>query len=640
MEPGPSISMMAKANYYLIFALLTVNVIKGLKIFFDPNKMMVKENPSDLRDLMLGLFKVEYYEVLLSFLRTQASDYTKIYCDSWNKLKAFSKISKSYSSGKINKSQLRDLLLPECVKISHISLNNLNENQIRLIPRSLLQVESFPVQYLLIDNLEIVLNLAVSDRPHNPKICWSSWILNPELDFHTCPKSTFFYKFGWQLVNHIQFPKLSDMKQRCLMEWLLNESEEDFMKNSDENIMMRSLTLFAWNSPVKSKHQFKKRLSKRFCSNSSMILSKKFIREENFEISISLLIRIISILESGDLNQLIGDWFIGILGIWRESLNDLRLEDNEKLIYLQKIFTFLFDSIEINFEGLRRIKKLFHETLQPFIEEKIIKKFSKENLTEFYREFPDYFQYNFPLISLEIRFNSFLRNRRAFHKDYDTLFQLNYKYFDTEPINLNLHQNFLEILSENIRNGVEDLERISLNPETIKLNEKIISFEDMTKYFLISVTKIPNWFFPKTITEDNSFIFPSPIISDLFWELLGYFMIQSKILDIPIPFKICREFFLEMMKSEPSNEFIEKVSDPFKLCPINHVSVLSRNLNYRFTISSIYLSSESSSHLTDNSKNLASKLYIQGMKSMRKGINHVLGSFKFLPEELYLFLFN
>jgi hypothetical protein len=193
-------------------------------------------------------------------------------------------------------------------------------------------------------------------------------------------------------------------------------------------------------------------------------------------------------------------------------------------------------------------------------------------------------------------------------------------------------------MADKFRRGIEDLPQISLNPALISFKLRLVSFKSMTRLFLMSITGIPDWF----QKLDDGSIIPLPKFPDLFWELLGYFMIQSVILNVPIPFKLQRRFFYEMMKEDISFFYIQKLSEPFKELKTEKCSVLSLNLVNRFTLSSIFATSETpnqTDHVTDFSLQ-AFELYYKGMKSMRRGVNYVLEPFKFSADELYLNLFK
>ena len=102
--------------------------------------------PSNLLSLFASLNDNQNFRVLASFLRTKSSDFIPTYCNLWRKSDDSEMISRIWEAFKRKEIDLRDLdelLVPECITKSAITLINLTDRMIRIIPQSLLQVKIF-----------------------------------------------------------------------------------------------------------------------------------------------------------------------------------------------------------------------------------------------------------------------------------------------------------------------------------------------------------------------------------------------------------------------------------------------------------------------------------------------------------------
>lgn len=635
---------------FIIVSCLNFGLVVNLKLSYNPNDLRLQYKSEILTNLLASLLKLEQYDILLSFLRAESSDFTANYCNSWKSSDDTDKILKimeNYKIGKIGKEALADLLLPDCFAKSPFLVINLTEEQIRLIPKSFLEVKDFPVHLLINDNLEVTLQSSVMLQPFNPRIKWSEWILYPGFDFWHCSTSPFFYRFAWQFVDFGTFYQLSEGKKKCLLEWLVNEQNpEDFSKLPDEDVLMRILTLFSWNSPELPSllPVLKERLLKWPMKSPSIRLCFDLLDSmadyPKWD-PIDLLFRVISILEPYVLDHLIiGDWFIGILSLWKENLKSFKPSDTRNDDKFQKLFNFVLNRLEISFQGVLKFTLLFDSSMKPLIVAKMVVKY-KNHLKSFYQEYPNFFQEeSSTIIPLSIRWKTLLKRKRTFstfHGPFLLRSSLDAKYSNTDE-----QEDFLFYIADNFRRGTDDLPSVSLNP-AISFKRRILSFKCMTTLFLQSVKNIPFWFESK----DQSKVIPTPKFPNLFWELLGYFLVQAASLNVSIPFFLQRDFFLEMMKPESSTSYIQALADPFRECQAENVNFLVKNLMERFTVASIISPERHEAAapvafqgIKIDCNALVSKIYQNGMKSMRKGINHVLKPFIFTPEELYFIIFK
>jgi hypothetical protein len=620
--------------------------VQNIKVNFDPNHLRLTSKPENITNFFQSLIKTENFDMLTRILRTEASDFIVPYCNTWKSAENSQLINKiwlGYYQGRLNKEMMKEILLPECVAKSYSAILSLSRRQIvDSLPHSLLQVRDFPFQLLIFSVLKYITKKAIYTKPHDPKIKWSSWIVSEELEFNQCPESSIYYKFGWQLINPQEFHNISDMKAECLIKWLLLKNDSDFLNVSDEEALMRTLTLVSWDSSYNVNSNFycliSRKINQRSLESESdcIILTKAILilgGQNDPEWNLNLLFRVMAFLRSKTI-IVIGDWFIGILSLWRNILLQLTAAV-EDLDFIEKILNFALFTLEPTFQGVTRLPELFHPSIRPFVEKQVYERF-KHEIKSFYREYPTFFENCFDLIPLNIRITSFLRKKRVFSTSQGR-FLLN-AVFDMETFIWKGSKDFLLFLGDKLRNGIDLLSKTSLNPALYSFAGELISFKRLTSLFLQSVSEISEWFHIKNIDGTN-FLIPTPFFPDLFWELLGYFLIQARILNLKIHLVIEKEFFLEMMDPIGSVKYIQSLSEQFKEQNMNEFRISSSNSMKRFTVASVIdLNSNTDGDLID-CRSLAFQLFSKGMKSMREGINHVLEPAKFSPEELYNFLF-
>ena len=589
--------------------------------------------PSNLLSLFTSLNGNQNFRVLASILRTKSSDFIPTYCNLWRKSDDSEMISRIWEAFKRKEIDLRDLdelLVPECITKSAITLINLTDRMIRIIPQSLLQVKDIPVHLLQGGGsvLEIILKKAVLiNRPHDPRIKWFNWISSEDFDFSTSFTTPFYAKYGWQLVDPESFPKLPKIKSECLLSWIC----DDEGKLTNEEILLRSLTLASWKS------------DKGIKKFSSAIKSQKqsgnliFRILYNNEFTLDLLFEVIDtmnmILKNDDI-VVIGDWFIGILHLWEKHLKNLKTNQYET----RKLIDFVMFDLNPSFQGIIKFTDLFDPKIRPLIEVNAVEMFHETPyLKYFYHEYPKYFQLSkaFKKIPLRHRWSCFLRKKRTFTTS-EKPFLLQTK---CNVIFLHGQEKFFLIkISETFLRGVEELGTFSLNPTPMTFKRIHLSFKCFVEMFLQSVKTMKHWF--SRVAGGGMTI--KPQCPEYFWESIGYFLIQARILKAPIPFLLNKKFFLEMLRENQSDLYIEKLSKPFKKCPFKQCAILESNLLERFSIASLL--NYDHENINDvplvNCKKSAMILIQKGMAAMRKGINYILDPFKFDGEELYSIIFN
>lgn len=614
------------------------SLFENVKIKFDPNQLRLTSKPERITKLLESLLKTDNLDLLKRILRTEASDFIIPYCNAW-KTKENSdlihRIWNNYYMRSMDKEMLKELILPECVAKSYYTLLGLSIQMIQSFPHSLLQVKDFPFQFLLSPVLEHVLKKAIYSKPQDPKVKWSSWIVRDERDFLECPDSLIYFQYGWQQISPQEFQKISVSKSDCLIKWLVLESDSDLIKLSEEEALIRSLTLISWKSTTALHSSIIRKINQRDSLESDCFkLIKEIIILSDSDWNLNLLFRVMTFLKPEII--LIGDWFIGILSLWQNALKLLKRFEKEHLRILDNILQFALFTLQPTFQGVTKLPELFDPSLRSFIEKQVYERFRNE-IKLFYREFPYFFQYNFSLIPLNIRLSSFLRKKRVFSSN-NGPFLLNNDY-DMETFKRMGPKDFLLFIGDKLRNGIDDLSRTSLNPALYSYAGKLLSFKGLTKLFFLSIAEMPKWFQIKKMNGKN-YVIPMPICPDLFWELLGYFLIQARVLHIKTDIVLEKEFFLAMMSPKTSKLYIKSLSESFNERSVSETMVLSSNMNNRFTLASIMGTKyDSFDEECIDCESLAFRLFRKGMKFMQQGINHVLESTKLTSEELYNFMF-
>lgn len=615
--------------FVIVLFIALFQIIAGLKISFNANNLRLDFEPDVMKKLMESLLKHQYFDILAVLLEADGSDMASIYCDLWKSANNFDLISKiwdDFSSGKIEKKLFNSIMLPECIAKSSFAIINLTGEVLKSLPYSPLQVKNFPVQLLIGDTFEVILSEAVNNRPHNPKIRWSDWILGTEFDFVSCFSSPFYYKFGWQFVDSNNFFSLSETKRECMFRWILDKNEEEFLKLSDEEVFLRTLTIVSLECFVNTPTlvAFRERMLKRFIGTHLMALCLKILNLVN-DWSLTFLFEIMSIIETIDPKLIIGDWFIGILSLWRRPLKEIIHEE-----IVEKLLSFIFSKLNPTIQGVLKLTGVFDASYKPFIETKVIENFI--DIAPFYRECPTYFDNTFHLIPLRTRWILLLKMRRTFFFNLGK-FLLDSE-IDSKPLDMDQCKNFLIILSETFRDGIEYLPQHSLNPSLLYFGNQPVSFKNGIKLFFQAITMKH---LVKT-TEDGSLIL-MPICPQSLWEFLGYFLIQAKILNVQVPFKLHREFFLQAMNPQSSSDYVKTLSEPFKKCKADLVPLFSHNLKNRFSIRSILSTGSFPLNEVTDCQDIVEQLYLKGMISLQKGMNYVMNPVKFLPDEIYSIIF-
>ena len=606
--------------------------------------MRLTRKPEKITELLESLLRTDHFDLLARIIGTEASDFKTLYCNIWKSADIsdlFYKIWDGYDSGAVDRQLLRDLMLPECISKSYFTILNMSKEMIQSLPHSMLQAKDFPFNLLRFKGsvLEEIIRKAIYDQPQDPKIKWSNWIMN-DLDFAKCPKSSIYYNFAWQLITPNEYLTLPEYKANCFIEWLLLETDSDFMKISDEEALIRTLTLISWKSYTTSSALFTitRRINQRAYDSAGVVLIKDLLKlggPNDPEWNLNVLFRVISCLETNVI--FVGDWFIGILGLWQSVLKSL-VPDKFGLRILDKILQFVLFTLQPTFQGVTRLPELFDSSMRSFIEKRVYERFKNE-IKYFYREYPTFFEEKFTLIHLNIRITTFLRKKRVFSSSHGP-FLLNSD-FDMNIYRANGAKDFMLFIGDRIRNGVEDLSRTSLNAALFSFAGTVLSFKSMTKLFLLSFSEIPDWIQVKRINEKD-YLIPTPYCPNLMWELLGYFLIQARILNIKIDFVLDKKFFLEMINPIDQQKYIKRLSEIYRESQKNEIRILSMNFMDRFTVASV-TSLDDYSTLRNSPiecQNLVFELFRKGMECMRKGFAHVLESTKFTPEELYKFIFN
>lgn len=620
------------------------SLFENIKIEFDPNQLRLKNKPERITELFESLLKTGNFDLLKRILRTEASDFTIPYCNTWKSKENSDLIQnlwRRYTMGSIDKETLNELILPECVAKSYYTILNLSIQMIQSLPHSLLQVKDFPYQLLLASVLKHVLKKAIYSKPQDPKVKWSSWIVREELDFIECPDSLIYCQYGWQQISPQEFQSISESKSNCLIKWLLSvETGPDFMKISDEEALIRSLTLISWKSTLAlhSSMSIIRKIDQRTRTSSESDcakLTKEIFTLGESDWNLGLLLRVMTFLKPEII--LISDWFIGILSLWQNNLKILKSFEQVHLSILDSILQFALFTLQPTFQGVTKLPELFDPSLRPFIEKQVHERF-KDEIKSFYREYPTFFQYNFGAIPLNIRLSSFLRKKRVFSSS-NGHFLLNNDY-DMELFEKLESKSFLLFIGDKLRNGINDLSRTSLNPALYSYAGKLLSFKSLTKLFLLSIAEMTDWFQIKRMHGKN-YAIPMPTCPDLLWELLGYFLIQARVLNEKIDLVLEKEFFLEMMSPKSSKVYIKSLAKSFSERTVSETVILSLNMHNRFTVASITKTKyESYDEEWIDCENLAFRLFCKGMKFMQNGINYVLESTKLTPEELYNFIFT
>ena len=511
--------------------------------------------PTNLLSLFASLNDSQNFRVLALILQTESSDFIPIYCNLWRNSDDSEMISRIWEAFKRKEIDLRDLdelLVPECITKSTITLINLTDRMIRIIPQSFLQVKDIPVHLLLGGGsvLEVILKKAVLiNRPHDPRIKWFNWISSEDFDFSASFSTPFYVKYGWQLVDPESFPKLPQIKSESLLSWICDHEK----KLTDNEILMRSLTLASWKSD-KGVKEFSRLIKSR--KQTGNLIFKIL---NNNEFTLDLLFEVIDnmnmILPNDDI-VVIGDWFIGILHLWENNLKGLKKGQYE----VRKLIQFVMFELDPSFHGIIKFTNLFDPQVRPLIEVKAVEKFNETPyLKYFHREFPKYFQSPkaFKKIPLRLRWSSLLRQKRTFATNKGPFIlqtKCNYKFL------LGKEKYFLIQISETFLSGVEGFGTVSLNPIPMTFDRKSISFKNFVEMFLHSVKTMSHWFTRGT----GGGMTIKPQCPEYFWELIGYFLIQARILKAPIPFLLNKEFFLEMFSENQSSLYIAKLSKPFK----------------------------------------------------------------------------
>ena len=623
--------------FVIFFFLLLFQLSDNLTINFDPNQLRLTQKPNNLVLFFSELVKTKQYAILAEILRTESSDFTPIYCNLWRMAEnseMIARIWEAFNRKEIKQSDFIELLVPECISKSAIILINLSEPLIEIIPNSLLQAKDASV-HLLLENgsvLETILKKEVLfNRPHDPRIKWFNWISSPEFDFATPFSSPFYSKYGWQLVDQESFSKLQEVKTKCLLDWINDYGPE----LSSKEILMRSLTLASWDNR-KGIQDFSSYLIRDLGRNNEIDLSIEILNiSTEDQWTIELLLEVIEII-SNELSEdivIIGDWFIGILNLWRTVLESLTSNND----FLKKIVNFVFD-LNPSFQGILKMTSLFDPEIKQLIEVKSIEKYKNgPYLKYFYREYPKHFQYSFKMIPLKLRWSSFLRRKRIFASSQGP-FLLQHK-FDLSLL-LGQEKDFLLQIAGKFRNGIDDFSAVSLNPVALKFRGKSVPFKSLVEMLLKSITEAKQWLTRKT----EGTVIIKPHCPEYFWELIGYFLIQAKILKIPIPFKLEKKFFLEMYQENHSISYISKLAKSFEKCPLSQSSVLNWNLRKKFTVISVTsydIEGDNDNAISAvNCKQLAILLIKNGMQAMFKGINYIVGAFRFEGKELYSIVFD
>lgn len=625
-------------NLTIIFVILVslfIRTTDNLRINFDPNELILTKNSEELKDLLEILLRTENYELLRQILKTEASDFVPIYCNTWKSASnsdLIFHIWDGYFAGKIDKETLNDLMLPECVAKSYFTIINLTKQIIKAFPGSILQVADFPFQLLMPKITETVLKQAIYAKPRDAKVKWSSWIMSDGLDFKSCPVSPIFNSFAWQMISPSEFMALSDQKTTCLMNWLLLERDADFMKLSDDEILIRTLTLISWKSlnSTSALYSIIRRVNYKSNLSTSESLTRIFLNiggPNDPDWTLGILMETIAVLECFE-GKLIGDWFIGILYLWKNALKNISLQSD-----IDRILRFALYNLEPTYQGASKLPELFDSSMRASVETAVYERF-KDDIKYFYREYPAFFRINFAMIPLKIRLNTLLRRQRSVGLAHQAS-TFDMKAFWDEGV-----REFLLFLGDKLRRGVDDLGSNYIVP--LRFGGKGLSLKILTKLFLISFHNMPEWFKVIKNVNGKDHITPTPYVPDLIWELLGYFLVQARVSNVKIDFAIERHFFLEMMKPISSKEFLRSESEPFISTKLNDLRVLSMNLMNRFTVSSVtpyevYPPFEDS---WIDCRSLVYQLFRKGMKCMRNGISKFLDSINFTTEELYIIIFN
>lgn len=619
----------------VIIVSLFTRTVDNLRINFDPNVLRLSKSSEELNDLLEILLRTENYELLRQILKTEASDFVPIYCNTW---KTYSNsdlifhIWDGYFSGKIDEETLNELMLPECLAKSYFTIINLTKQIIKAFPRSILQVADFPYQLLMPSILETILKQAIQAKTRDPKVKWSSWIMSDGLDFKRCPVSAVFSAFGWQMISPSEFLALSEQKSNCLINWLLMERETDFMKLSDVEILMRTLTLISWKTfkSTSALYSILRRVNYKSNSSTSQSLTRIFLNiggPNDPEWTLDILKETISVLECFE-GALIGDWFIGILNLWKNALKSITLPSD-----IYRILQFALFTLEPTYLGASKLPELFDPSMRAAVESIVYERF-KNDIKSFYREYPTFFQVNFAMIPLKIRLNTLLRRHRSFGPVRQAS-ELDMKVFWDIGV-----KEFLLFLGDKLRRGVDDLGPNYFVP--LRFGGKALSFKILTELFLLSFRNMPEWFKVIKNVNGKDHIIPMPVVPDLFWELLGYFLVQARISNVNLDFVIERKFFLETMKPVAAREFLRTLSETFFKTKINNLRILSMNMMNRFTVSSVIPYEDY--HPFDDSwidcRSLVYQLFRKGMKSMQNGMLKLLDPVNLTPEELYIIIFN
>lgn len=600
----------------------------NLSVRFDPNHLKLTRKPSNLLSLFSSLLKMDQFAALSTFLRTESSDFIPIYCNLWRTVdtsELIPRIWETFKRGEIDQTDLSELLLPECIAKSIINLINLSDQMVRIIPHSFLEVKDVSV-YLFPSVLETILKKAILfTKPHDPRIRWFDWISSPDFDFRAPFASPFYIKYGWQLVDPEGFSTLSATKTKCLLNWINRYDKSDAI-SSDKELLMRALTLASWQS-VNGIEDLSLFLIRQRQTNPTIYLSIRILTRN--KLTIDLLLEVIKSLGGSDI-LVIGDWFIGIFSLWKKHLKSLKADQIE----LETILNFVIFDLDPSFRGILKLPSLFDDQIHPLIEAKSIEKYQKgPNLKHFYREFPRFFQFHYKSISLQLRWSSLLRKKRTFSTAQGP-FLLDQN-FDLSLLH-GKEADFLHQFASKFRNGAKNLGNIALNPVSMTFRGKFVNFRSLVEMFLIAIAETKQLF---TLTADGEVIM-KPDCPEYFWELIGYFLVQARILNISsVPFRLEKEFFLEMYKKTISISYIFKLVGPYQKCPMSQLLVLNMNLREKFTVISLNsdVSNDNFPHV--NCQQAAIKLVKRGMQAMRKGIHYVLDSFNFGGEELYSILF-
>lgn len=633
----------------LVFILYLFRFSFSFKISFDPVELKLTENPKTIVGLMESFIKGDQFQLLAVLLATEDADFVTNYCELYEKPDnsfLIYHIIYHKTSKKISLNVFKKLLEPKCISKSLHVMANLTDNLIEILPLSLLESSNVPTYLLPPPILELVLRRA--EELPTFKMNWFDWCIN--LDLAVSCTSQFYFESAWKFIDFEAFETFTQSSREVALKWLFLDggSAKKFSKLSSDEILMRTLTFISWDPPTPtSATTLTKKVYSRLTSDEAMRLSCKLISLQYPDHSsscawpLSTLLEIISAL--GENRH--ADWFIGILHIWKSTLKVIETVDKIEPI----VHYVLFSLRGLTQNGIRRFAKLFHfsTTIRHYIESKVIERLaSKNDLYTFYLNHWDFFRFEFGVIPLSFRISTFLRGKRITKSDENDLL-LKAK-FDMSLYKSRGPEIFLFHLSEVMRRGIKDLSNVSINPPQISffLYGMYLSFNNLVCIFLRAFADMAHLGWTRSVKNSQELIL-RPNCPQLFWELLGYFIIQGRILRIPQPFKLDRIFFLEVMKTQPRNqEYLSEISIPFESSTQFEYTLLSHSLNSKFTVASVFpdaisVPTENLTNQSYNCKALAVQLYEKFMDSMRDGFIHVLESAnRFTPEELYSFIYE